>query len=494
MIERLNKNPVFNNAILDDMIDTGLGRLTDMQNSDGGWGWWPGGTSNPYMTAYVVYGLAEAAKAGVAVDQDMVRRGAEFLAKRLANPAPASRYNFGEDDDNVRTWMVFALGVFDEGYLGSDKVRPVVDRVYEARDGLTDYSRAMLLMVLHKMGDAERTKRLVENLYNTVRIDPDSGTASWGQASNYWYWYDNGVEATAMVLRALLVAQPEHEYVPQAVNWLVRNRRGRRWYSTKDTAFAVYALADYLAVSKELSPRMTVDVTIDDRISRSFAVTPENALTFDAVMLVSPEVLTPGTHSVAITRTGTGNVYYAAYLDYFTREDPIPPAGNEVYVTREYYRLHPKQVEKTRRVWDAGKRRYVDEKYSDIDYDRERIEDGQALASGDLLDVELTLDARNNFEYMIVEDPKPAGCEPVKLVSGPDYAQAPFVNIEMRDRMTAFFATYLSQDKHTLSYRVRCETPGLFHALPTRVEAMYAPMVRSNGGSDKLTIEDQKAE
>ncbi len=39
---------------------------TAFQHEDGGWGWWETDDSHPFMTAYVVAGLAQAQAAGVA--------------------------------------------------------------------------------------------------------------------------------------------------------------------------------------------------------------------------------------------------------------------------------------------------------------------------------------------------------------------------------------------------------------------------------------------
>ncbi|MCH7814544.1 MAG: hypothetical protein IID40_11060, partial [Planctomycetes bacterium] len=495
---RRGNNPVFNDAVMDDMIRAGVERLAELQNGDGGWGWWGGGPSNPYMTAYVVYGLAEAAVADVPFDRAMLDRGVAFLRQRVGGTASASRYAWGQDDDNVRTWMLYALACADSKLLATDEVRPVLDRIYADRDGLTDYSRAMLMIALHRAGQGERVAVLTENLYNTVRLDDELDTASWGQSRGYLYWYDNGLEATAMVLRALLAADPDHVYVPRAVNWLVRNRRGSRWFSTKDTAFAVYALADYLTASGELQADMTIEVNIDGHIERSFVVTPENALTFEATIIVAPRNLQPGLHTVELTRTGRGNLYYGVYLDYFTRQDPIEPAGHEIHITRKYVRLVPKEVIKTRQVYRAGQNQLVEETYPALDYDRVEIRQGEAIASGDLIEVQLTIEAKNNFEYLIFEDPKPAGCEPTELHSGHRWGREPqglksqgrlpYDNIELRDQKTAFFASFLPQGTHQLNYRLRCETPGTFHALPARAEAMYSPYVRSNSRSDKLVI------
>lgn len=493
-LERMNRNPVFSDKVMDDMIRAGISRLATMQHADGGWGWWTGDASNPYMTAYVVYGLAEARAADVAFDFNMLERGVAFLKQRLASDEQVARYEWARDDDNVRAWMLFALATADPKHLKESEIGQQLTRVFGNRDQLTDYGRAMLALTLHRAGDADRAKIVVENLDNTVRIDQQTGTASWGDARGYWRWYDNGLEATAMCVRALLAVDPDSRHVVPAVNWLVRNRRGAAWYSTKDTAICVYALAEYLTVSEELTPDMTVTVQVDEGIRRSFRVTRENVLDGDAVMLVSAQALPSGPHRVTVSREGTGSVYFSAYLDYYTKERPITAAGNEVYVTRTYYRLTPKEVQATRSVWDEHRRKWVEETYTALDFERAEIRDGEALLPGQLIEAELAIDARNNFEYMMFIDPKPAGCEPVELRSGAAYGDDFYGNVELRDEHVAFFATWLPQGQRMLTYRLRCETPGVFTALPAYAEAMYAPFVRGSSNSDELRVGEAKRE
>ena len=88
----------------------------------------------------------------------------------------------------------------------------------------------------------------------------------------------------------------------------------------------------------------------------------------------------------------------------------------------------------------------------------------------------------------MIEDPKPAGCEPVDLHSGAAYGRSLWTHIELRDRHVALFAAHMPQGKHKLTYRLRCETPGSFRVLPTQVEGMYSPYLRANGASDRITI------
>ena len=134
---RRHNNPVFNNALMNDMIQTGLRRLAKLQRPDGGWGWWAEGMSNPYMSAYVVYGLAEAVAADVAIDRAMLERGVEFLLNRVVSPEDTARRSWQSDDDNVRAWMLYSLATHDPNLL---------DRVHrDARQ------RALQSLGLHEM-------------------------------------------------------------------------------------------------------------------------------------------------------------------------------------------------------------------------------------------------------------------------------------------------------------------------------------------------------
>ncbi|MBI4862178.1 MAG: hypothetical protein HY815_18260 [Candidatus Riflebacteria bacterium] len=123
-------------------------------------------------------------------------------------------------------------------------------------------------------------------------------------------------------------------------------------------------------------------------------------------------------------------------------------------------------------------------------YDRVPLESGDALTSGDLIEVELKVTAKNDLDYLVFEDPKPAGCEPVELVSGARFGEL-CSNMELRDEKVAFFVTWLSRGEHLIRYRLRAEVPGTFHALPTRGWAMYAPEVRANAAEHLLGIDDR---
>jgi uncharacterized protein YfaS (alpha-2-macroglobulin family) len=61
---------------------------------------------------------------------------------------------------------------------------------------------------------------------------------------------------------------------------------------------------------------------------------------------------------------------------------------------------------------------------------------------------------------------------------------------ELRDRKVALFIDHLPEGIWQMSYEMRAETPGVFHALPVLGHAMYVPEIRTNGGEVRIKVVD----
>ena len=455
-----NIEPVYDGVRLDEIVAAGLKRLLSMQNTDGGFGWWRADRSSLHLTSYVLYGLSEAKRSGVAVPDRAIIRAAQFLERETAEI----------ESLNPATYAAFALASADR------KPTALLGRIMPARDGLNIYGKAQLALALHWSGRQDEAALVAKNLSDFVSRDEENGTCHWRGGGRWWRWYDDEIETNAQVLAALVEIDPKSRNLPGLVKWLVNNRSGNRWKSTRDTALCVFGLSRYMKVSGELDPALTVKVRYGDQV-REVVIDRDNMFAFDNRFIVTDADLQTGAMPLLIETSGRGRLYVSSRLKFFSKEEKIRGAGHEILVKRSYSLVEPYEKE----VEQGGK------KITTLAYRRTPLADLSAVTSGQEIEVKLEVTAKNNYEYIMLEDRKPSGFEPVALRSGSRYANGLCSNMELRDEKVVFFVTWLQQGTHEITYRMRAEAPGKVHAMPCRAEAMYAP--RLGGISDSWTFE-----
>jgi len=485
--KRLDRNPVFDGTELEKIVKAGVNRLTEMQLSDGGWGWFSGWgeRSAPHTTAVVVRGLLMAKENGVAVVPGVLEGGVAWLENYQAGQARLLN-DWGTRDgakqfvDNADALIYMVLA---EAGRDNEAMR---EFLYRDRTKLAVYSLATFGLALERHGDEEKLAMVMRNLSQYVRQDDENQTA-WLElpANGWWHWYGSEYEAHAYYLKLLAAKEPDSEIASRLVKYLLNNRKhATYWNSTRDTALVVEAFADYLAASGEDDPEVTIEVWIDGQQRKQVAITRENLFTFDNKLVLTGDELSAGRHTVEIRKQGRSPVYFNGYLTNFTLEDDIRAAGLELKVERRYFKLTP--VEKTTDV--AGSRGQVVEQQVE-EYERTPLVNFAELTSGDLVEVELVVDSKNDYEYILLEDMKAAGFEPVEIRSGYNGNELG-AYLELRDDRVSLFIARLARGRHSVSYRLRAEIPGKFSALPTRVSAMYAPELKGNSDEIKLKVVD----
>jgi uncharacterized protein YfaS (alpha-2-macroglobulin family) len=329
---------------------------------------------------------------------------------------------------------------------------------------------------------------LLQNLSQYLVKDRENQTAylKLPEGTYWWCWYGSDTEANAYYLKLLSKTDPKGETAPLLAKYLITNRKhASYWNSTRDTALSIEALADYVKASGEDKPDMTVTVKLDGRAMKQVRITAANFFSFDnKLVLTGGDQVTDGPHKLEFTKTGRGPLYFNAYVTNFTLEDPIKKAGLEIRVNRKFYKLTP--VGATITV--AGARgQALDQPVEK--YERKELADLSSVSSGDLVEVELSIDSKNDYEYILFEDMKASGFEPVEVRSGYNGNDLN-AYMELRDERVCFFARTLARGKHSVSYRLRAEIPGRFSALPTKASAMYAPELKANSDEFKVIIED----
>ena len=485
------KNPVFDQDEVNRMVKAGLDKLTAQQLSDGGWGWFSGfgEQSYPHTTALVVHGLQIARENDVALVPGVLERGIEWLKRYQAEQIQLIKNAKKKPKVEPYKEKADALDAFVYMVLVDEKAdnREMRDFLYRDRTDLPVYAKSMFGIALHRLGQTQMRDMLIRNIEQYLAQDDENQTAYLRLPENNWWWcwYGSEYEAQAYYLKLLTVTQPRSETASRLVKYLVNNRKhATYWNSTRDTAICIEAFADYIKASGEDKPDMTVEILLDGKQAKQVKIDKSNLFSFDNKLVLEGPSVTTGQHKLEFRKKGTGPLYFNAYLTNFTLEDPITKAGLEIKVNRKYYKL----VREDKTIKAEGARgQAVDQKVEK--YQRQELADLALLKSGDLVEIELTIDSKNDYEYIVFEDMKAAGFEPVEVQSG--YGRNEMgAYMELRDERVCFFVRSLARGQHSISYRMRAEIPGKFSALPTKASAMYAPELKANSDELKLRIED----
>lgn len=430
-------------------IRAGLAHLAHLQHGDGGWGWWTNDSSDPFMTAYVIYGLALARRHGWKVSDDLFKPAVAWL-KRQVNRIR---------EENLRAYVLYSLA------LAGVKYESMLLKLASS-DRLTDYSRALLASALFELGKHQQAAQVTGRLVQAVHTS--DGTAWWGQVKSAG-WRRDAVESTAAVLRTLLQNQPQSELVSRAVRWLLKQRQGKAWYSTRDTAMAVYALVDALRQNGAGEYNARVGLKLNGKELPAHRFTSTEVLK-PSVALARGVAARTGGNEFTLTRQGQGDLFYNVSLDYFGREKEFSPRGDKVRVERRLYRL---LREETASGWKFSKQRLP-----------------ARLQPGDEVLVLLQVSASQDADYVMVADPLPAGTRPVDRDAGYrlEYLRLPGVHREFRQDRALFFIRHLRRGKLHLAYILRAELPGTFQMLPARISLMYDPQIAGTSRNHRLVI------
>jgi hypothetical protein len=482
-------SPIFDEAELNKMIQQGLSRIRNMQQGSGGWGWWTHDDSNPYLTSYVLFALCHAQQCDVDVDENMIRRGMEWLRnweiERMKEPWWAPHAN------HAYVAYVLSLKKIKCAYTPekSDKRSgDLVERLWTGRDQLNLYGKALLSLALANLDDEARARTVLRNIMQYKEENAETQVVHFRTPqAGWWYWWNSDIETNAWVLRAIVRLEPKSDVAPRLVKWLLNNRRnGYYWRSTRDTTMCVAAMSDFVVASGEGKGDFTLTLDFDNGlIVKKVRINRDNFFTYNNSLVLTGAALDAGRHTLKITKDGPGALYFNTYLRYFTKEEHITAAGHELKVDRKYFKLV--QIPYVVEVEGAAGQKLKERR---LRYQRVPVKHGDTVASGDVIQVELKVASDNDYTYLCFEDAKPAGCEPTQLRSGGAGQEGFYSYMELRDEKVVFFIGALQQGEHLLRYRLRAEVPGVFHALPTVLYGMYVPELRANSNEHIIKIKD----
>jgi uncharacterized protein YfaS (alpha-2-macroglobulin family) len=441
-------------------VRAGVAKMLLHQGDDGGFGLWLGTPPEVHYTAYALWGLHVAEKAGFTVPAGAVHDGARYLKAQLRDkPATGKSPEQVAGEAGARAFAHAVLAQLGQGDAGA------LAQLFELRAQLPVYGRAFLLMGLAEVGRKDLAQPLIAELAALAPAGDGPVVLKEPSRDLDWYW-SSDVRTTALVLLAFEQAAPGHPLSARLGEGLLAARIDGRWASTQENVYgllAVAALARARAATGETSVR--ISIAGRERATRK--------LTGRAIERLSFPLGELGKGPVVLDVTG-GSLSHVVRLQV---ERPLAAASSDrgLAVRREF--LDP----------DSGA-------------PLTRIKLGQAVR------VRLTITSPGRQAHVAVVDRLPAGLEPVitrfrpSVRGNPDDDQpgralwwnnwqTAWQHEELHDDRALVFADALAAGESRHDYLARATTAGTFAVPAATAEAMYRPAINGRSAAAQLVIE-----
>ncbi len=483
-LQQLNLQNAALGSSLNGAVTDGVSRLVRLQNSDGGWGWAPGYSSDPYVSSYVLFGLSNAAQSGVFVDQTVLQKARDYLAGKLFAPTP-----------NNASWQLDRLAFQYFVLQSTGQTDLDLGPLYQYRDKLAPWSKAWLALALDAQSPGDsRARTLISDLEASAsRLATGANWQDPGDA------YRNGSSpniTTAIVAYAIARVDPAAAVLTDAVRYLVLNRRpDGGWASSYETAWALMALVETVRGTGDLQASYAYSASLNDSpLIKGHVDGPAQAVNPDQSRVPLSNLNADAPNALTIQRdSGSGQLYYRAYLRVDRPAEDAPAVERGMSITRQYYRTGQDCRNNTCTPLEA------------LD-----------LAGAQPVQVRLTLTVAEDMYYVVVEDYLPAGAEvlnphlktsqqnlapdqnPEGQQTQPPYDLAHpfdqgwgwwlFNNPQVYDDHVRWVVDYLPAGTYELTYRITPFMAGEFHLLPAHAWAYYFPEVEGTSKGAILTI------
>ena len=433
---------------IDDIIETGLSRLKSLQQNDGGWAWWFSGSSDPFITAYVVEYVLQAKQSGIEVDDELLTRAQNFLEREKYYDSGSRReLAYNSADLIAKNYGLTLLGA-------KDKVKPV--------GGLNNLSPDLLslaVMTNYLNGDEDPQSNGLTQLISMAQTQGDAVFWEGGNKVNF----GSKDASTSLAIRAITLAGGDRDLTAKAARYLTRVRKFDYWSNTYATAQVIRALVDFSKTGSELTPNYTYTVELDGRQISKGSVNSSRQIIPDISVPIGD--LKEGGSNISVSKVGQGQMYSTLVINEFHTDKNAKALSHGLDVKREY-------------VNEKG------EQYT--------------LAVGDTAIVKLTVGGlKANENYGVIKDDLPSGLVPInESFLNEQYGGVPrayYSSYDVTDREITENGMVLSlyqiaSGERSYTYKARVVNEGSFIVPPTTASLMYAPETYGRSEVQRLVI------
>lgn len=435
------------------VISDAIDRLAKM-NIEGGWAWTERYSCvSQWATEVILDQLGELKRLGWLPSDPrlnkMIQSAVEYLDRQTVED-----YKKSPDADY---WLYVSIrDNFSDIKLSTAASRVVdaeVNKALSKWKGSNVAIKGIYALILHNHGYKATARQVLESLRQYATATPEKGMW-WQQLDRkFTLWSFTRVGATALILDAFNAIEPGCDDIEKIRQWLILNKTNNDWGNAVVTT---QTIASILGSGKQLAIN-----------SRGTAIhIGDTLLEPNRVEYATGEF----TEQVTTLLTENETLIIDRQADY-------PSVGG--LVTMRHLPMSS--------IRSAGCQEILVEKSLSV-FNGEEWVYGDKFNVGDKVRVELTLTVEDDLSYVVIEDFRAAGFEPVEQLPKPIFSEGLYFYRENRDSQTNIFIDYLPRGVYRLSYDVFASQSGCFASGVAQVQSQYNPIVSAHSAGMVVKI------
>lgn len=451
------KKEQYDENLIEQNIFSRVDLIRQRQNPDGGWSWMPGGNSNTYITALILYVFDYLEM----TSEYPFYRGMQFLlSQRQENATSLSHFDilflylYSSSLKGGRVYYNTTEGTAYKNLLDLAEKRN-----YNHEDL---YYRALLIQLFMSTGKTDIANNLARRLLAESEYNDEMGRF-WQQNRGGYLWHEAPIETQAILIRALKAAGYERE-ANEAARWLLKQKETTAWGSTPATAAAIMALLETASGSL---PDDISDVTVTVGNDRIMSGTHGNEDGYMSRTWNGP--VTPDKSVITVSSSHKGISWGALYHTFTQNLEDVKNSGNGMQLKRTLWRV----------VTDAQGERL------------EEVTASKMLHKGDRIKVKLDLTLDRTYEYLQLKSERAASMEPVSTDAGYTYNLMHDILYYRAPTNTSddLYIERLESGSYTIEYDLYIQNTGTYSMGLATIQCLYAPAYRAITPNTTLTVE-----
>lgn len=440
-------------------------KIMKLHNPDGGWSWFKETDSSPWVTEGVLINLGLLRQSGYLLDLPNVDEAIAGGIRFCENDIMRQYAKYKNKSDFPYSSLLYYL--YMESFFPEVKSvegfgtlkKKALDEIEKNWKSGYIFDKATMAILLWREGRKNTAREIVESLKQFTSYSPEKGM-----------WYDNLASyrggsskmlATARVLEALHLVNPEDSSIDLMRQWMLLQRQTQDW---QEGLFSIDAINTLLTTGSSWDGRYGLpSISIGDMIVASSRLEElTGAITVDIPLSNA------NGKSLEISRTAPTPAWGGVISQFVAPAVDIKAANiPDLSIEKKYWKLVTD---------DKGAIRALET--SDIHV-------------GDKLRIALIVECGKDMDFVALTDERGACVEPVDKTSGYTCIDGIWCYREIRNSSTNLFFPFLPKGRHVFYYECNVQEEGEFAAGIATLQCLYAPVMTAHSAGDLLKVKSK---